>query len=111
MDENENKVLDVAETSANTPEAPKEETSNNSAEKTLITIANIVLICGLIATFFCFWNTVFVQDRTYVDKDELSPKGVAFTVVVLLCTLVTWALLKVTANISLTLKEMNKKMK
>ena len=40
-----------------------------------------------------------------------NPSGFATTIMILISSLVSWSFMKVLANISLTLKDINKKMK
>ena len=91
--------------------------TNNSAEKALNVIAYIVLWGGIIATVFCLFalTTTKVVDPTYtysIHYDTIfNPGGLVISIGVFLSTLTTWALLRVIANISTTLKDINSKMK
>ena len=115
MAENINDVLGIAESSPTTNEAFTVNTINNSAEDTLTIIANIVLVCGIIATFFCIFTICFVKGikpgHYYIEETQFNPIGVVTTLIVLFSSLISWSFMKVLANISLTLKEINKKMK
>ena len=116
MEENINEVLGVttqeSQVSKNV-ETTKEITIDNSAENTLTTIASIILICGIIATIVCFFYLAFYRVTSYgsIKHDEFNPAGFGTTIEVLAGTLISWAALRVFANISKTLKEINSKLK
>ena len=118
MEDNVNEVLGIA------PEAPQtnddkelaqEKATDNSAENTLTTIANIILVLGLISTLICAFTICFVTalkpGYNYVTETTFNPVGFATTIAILLSSLASWSIMKVIANISLALKEMNKKIK
>lgn len=114
MEENVNEVLGVSENT--TTEAPKEvevQKVDNSAEVTLLTIATIVLWCGIIASVICFSTMVIIKDPSYHyhTKYIFNSAGFATTIMVLFSTLIGWGVLKVLANISITLKSINSKIK
>ena len=115
MQENEKdpEVQSVAEPVAAKAVAPVEENAGNGAETTLVIIANIVLVCGIIASIICLFNIVWVQNPEYhyIDDKIFSPSGFVTTVMVLASSLISWSFMRVLANISVTLKAMNKKMK
>lgn len=115
MEENVNDVLGVATENTPTVKTAAEEpkAADNSAEKTLIMIANIVLVCGIIATIVCLFSIVWVEDPswTYRTKYMFNPSGFVTTIMVLFTSLISWSFMKVLANISITLKEINTKTK
>ena len=116
MEENVKDVLGIKEETQINPvsnNVPKDESSNNSAENTLTVIANIVLVCGIIASVICLFTIVWVRDPgyTYIKKTIFNPTGFATTIMILMSSLISWSFMKVLANISLTLKDINKKMK
>ena len=113
MAENLNEVLGVSQTSISDANPNEVKTTDNSAENTLATIANIVLILGIIATFICLFTLCFVEvpKSMYSTKTEFSPSGFATTVMVLFSSLISWSVMKVLSNISLTLKDINSKIK
>lgn len=89
---------------------------DNSAENTLSVIANIVLVCGIIATVICLFTIVFVDNPDYLGLDFQSERifnveGFVSTFMILFSSVISWSLLKVVANISITLKEINNKTK
>jgi len=88
-----------------------ENSSGNSAENTLKGIAAIVLILGIIATIICFSTLCFVEKGHYVSRIEFSAAGLVPTFATLLTSLAAWAVMRVLANISLTLKDINSKIK
>lgn len=106
MEEIERKVDDVVKT-ATTSEAAKESGSNNDIEKALTVIANIVLVFGIIAAVLCLFKMVF----TYTTHYTYDPSGFITTIMVLFFSIISWCLMRVIANMSMTLKEINKKMK
>lgn len=119
-EENINTVLGIEENSENKSVQSDNEIQsieNNAAENALKTIASIVLWVGIICTIFCLFTltTTKVVDPTYhysIHYDTIfNPGGLAISIGVLLSTVTTWALLRVIANISTTLKEINSKMK
>ena len=81
--------------------------------RTLIFIANVVLVCGIIASLICLFTIVWVRNPayTYVIEYMFNSSGFATTIMILISSLVSWSFMKVLANISLTLKDINKKMK
>lgn len=94
----------------------KETPIDNSAENTLSVIANIVLVCGVLATLICLFTIVFVKNPDYLGLDFQSKhifnaEGFVSTIMILFSSLISWSLLKVVTNISITLKEINKKIK
>ena len=113
MEENVNELLGIKEETQVTTEAPKEESSNNGAENTLTVIADFVLVCGIIASLICLFTMVWVRNPAYTYYEEymFNPSGFATTIMILMSSLITWSFMKVLANISLTLKDINKKMK
>lgn len=107
-------VSAVEETPAPAPNTtPEEEEINLSAENTLNGIAVFTLIAGIIATFICLFTICWIRnpEYKYLDEKIFNPGGFATTVAILIGSLATWALLKVLANISITLKQINKKIK
>lgn len=118
MEENVNEALGLV--NSETPIAPKKEVQevkivDNSAEKTLATIANIVLLLGIIGTLICIFTLTFIDvpksGYHYRTEKAFSPSGFATTVMVLFSTLISWSVMKVLSNISLTLKDLNSKVK
>jgi len=116
MAENINEVLGVQEetpqkTNAETPisttpkaETPKaESSSDDSAESTLNVIAYITLIVGILAAVLYFFISAGIGEITSVVLGE------AFKII--FTSVVAWAVMRVLANISLTLKEINFKIK
>lgn len=80
----------------------KQDVIDVKAEKTLNTIAYIVLILGLIATGITFIALLIIPE-TFLLSFVIAP---AIAVYVLLL----WSVMKVLANISLTLKDIDRKM-
>lgn len=113
MKENPNEQS-ASETSANETNAENETNAtkdNNSAENTLVTIANITLGIGIIASVVMLFTICFIENPEYHYHKELmfNPTGFAMTCGTLLSTLAAWASMKVLANISLTLKAIKNK--
>lgn len=115
MEENINQVSGVEQKTATPQPEVKAQPIDNSAENTLTTIANIVLVCGIIATVICLFTVCFVEQikpgYTYLTEKAFNPAGFVTTIMVLFSSLISWSLMKVLANISITLKEINQKTK
>ena len=116
MAENQENAFVSAVEEPKAPSAPSQENGIDlSAEKTLNGIAVFTLIVGIIGALICLlticWVEVPKAGYTYLTEKVFSGSGFATTIGILIGSLATWALLKVIANISITLKEMNKKIK
>jgi hypothetical protein len=84
---------------------------STSAEDTLTTVGNVILVLGILATIILAFTTVFVEVEVGWHKESrFNPMGLALTVGTLLSTLATWAVLRVIANISLRLKAIQETM-
>ena len=83
-----------------------EENYNNSAEKTLTTMASIVLICGIIVCVIL--GLAFLA--CVVGLSSYAFVMLASIAVVLFSTLVPWSIMKVLVNMSLTLKDISCKL-
>lgn len=87
------------------------------AEKTLYMFSNISLVLGIILTFFCAYKLIFIEVPHYSYYEgvktttEFRWEGLIATLSVFASTIFTWAVLRVQANISMTLKEINNKIK
>mgnify|MGYP006873124739 CR=1 FL=1 len=86
---------------------------NNSAENTLKTIAIITLVCGIVLTLILLFTICWIDNPAYHYHHEkiFNPSGFGITCGVLISSLISWAALNVFANISLTLKKINSKLK
>lgn len=82
---------------------PSVSSENNSAENTLKTIAIITLVLGVFMTLVLFVTICW-------SDDKFNPSGFGVTCGVLISTLISWAVMNVFANISLTLKKINSKL-
>ena len=89
-------------------------------EDTLKTIAGFILFLGIIAAIICAFSLVYpkvdagytVYGHHYSDyKREFSASGFATTLTILFTSVISWAIMRVIAEISTTLKESNKKIK
>ena len=85
----------------------------DKAEHTLIKVAKLVLIVGILATIFCLFTIVLVKNPEYYsayssEKYIFSPNGFITTIAILLSSVISWSFMTVVANISLTLKDINK---
>lgn len=76
---------------------------DNGAEKALKALAVIVLILGILGAGFAFLACLM--------KPETIVVGVFLAPVIVVYAILIWSVLKVFANISLTLKDINRKMK
>ena len=109
METTERKVInEVSETT----EGSKDVKTDLSAENTLKIIAVVVLVVGVIATLVLLVTIVWVDSGRYSYSTDIvfNPAGFATTLAVFLSTLISWASLKVLADISINLKEINSKM-
>lgn len=126
-DGNINDVLGIEEMPEQNNTSEYETNANNAAENTLNIIANIVLWVGIIITIVCLFTLTtnkvvdpaytyaieydIAQYETVQYKTVFNPSGLAVSIGVLLSSLTTWAVLKVITNISISLKEINAKIK
>ena len=92
-------------------EPTAEKKDENKAEKLLSEMADIILVVGIIGTFICLFTLCFVDKSAYSSEKEFNPSGFVTTVMVLLSSLISWSVMRVLANISLTLKDINAKLK
>lgn len=84
---------------------------STSAEDTLTTVGNVILVLGILATIILAFTTVFVEVEVGWHKESrFNPIGLALTLGTLLSSLATWAVLRVIANISLRLKAIQETM-
>ena len=101
MKENDNEFV-AAMQQVSSHQEHKSNKNDTSAEHVLSAVASIILICGIIATIICL--IAFFYD---VD----NPVSLGISVAVLAGTLINWSVMKVIVNISINLKEINKKIK
>lgn len=101
-------------------ELPKPENSNynpSTPESKLNKLSNVVLWGGIVCTIFCLFTltTTKTVDPTYhysIHYDStFNPMGLVISAGVLISSLVASVFLKVVANISETLKDINSKIK
>lgn len=91
----------------------------NNAEKALIIIANIVLWLGIIGFVICLFTLTtteevkssYIHGYHFQSETVFNPAGLLASISVLIWTVVTWAVLKVFATISLTLKDIKSEIK
>lgn len=102
MEENINDALGIAQENNNNDERPIEKTIDNRAENALTTIANIILILGICASLICFAMGL---------SWRYGKSFISIAVAALVYSVVSWSIMRVIANISLTLKEINEKIK
>jgi hypothetical protein len=76
-----------------------------SHEKTLKTIATIVLVCGIIATIILFVTITFPEQErnSYATERSFSLTGFLITALTCISSITTWAALNVLGNISINL--------
>lgn len=86
-----------------TEEQPK---ISSGAEKTLIMLAKITLICGIIVTII--FITFFLFN---IEDPEESIVFLICAISILFGTLISWSIMRVFANISIALKEILNKIK
>lgn len=98
-------------------EAPKvevskeQETNEVSAEKVLSVLSVIILVCGVLATLICAFTITTIKTGYPSYDTEFNPTGFGITVSILVSSLISWSIMKVLANISITLKKIYKKLK
>lgn len=86
----------------------------NGAENAMTIFANLILIFGLIATVICAFTQIFVDVHQMYGINttkEFSPLGLFLTLGILFNTIMLWTFMKVVANISLNIKDINNKLK
>lgn len=99
-------------------ETPKVEASKGqeikevTAEQVLSVLSVVILVCGILATLICALTITTIETDYPTSYDtEFNPAGFGITVSILVGSLISWSSMKVLANISLTLKEIYKKLK
>lgn len=108
MSENINEVLNV---SLDTEIEKKDELSL-SEEMTLRTIADIVLVVGIISSLILFFTITIINvpgSYSWETKTGFSAAGMVNTLGVLFSSIAVWAFFRVISNISISLKELNRK--
>ena len=96
---------------------PKELHTDNGAENSIIVISNLILVIGIIASLLCAFTLTYTEGIEYDDSLNIktvkvfNPSGLVVTILIFLLSLIQWAFLRVIANISLNIKEINKKLK
>jgi len=111
MEENINEVLGVQETKENKTVA--EHADTYSHEKTLRTIATIVLWVGIIATIICLFTITSTStvNRWGDTEKEFSMMGLLISILVGISSVTTWAILNVLSNISINLYKIKDSLK
>lgn len=95
-------------------ETPKVEVSKGqeitevTVENVLSVLSVIILVCGILATLICAFTITTIETRY---DTEFNPAGFGITISILVGSLISWSIMKVLANISITLKEIYKKLK
>lgn len=105
----ENNIEDILEI-RETPHSrvnPTQNSESTSAENTLCKIANIQLWMGLIVALICF-IIVFTDEGQ--RNEYVGVPCLIGTFVISITSIAVWALLRVIANISTTLKEIRDKL-
>lgn len=79
---------------------------DESAEKVLNIIANVVLGLGILSSIVLLFTVCWVDSGRYRYTDDIvfNPMGFATTIGVLLSSIISWAVLRVICNISYSLK-------
>lgn len=90
----------------------------NGAENISIIIANLVLIFGILAAIILAYHTGYEEtveyDRfmnEYTTRKEINPEGFILPLIIIISSFAQWAFIKVIANISLNIKDINNKLK
>ncbi len=111
----ENNINEILNPSENTDTQISDETNysiNIDDEKNLRVIANIILVGGIISFLILSFTVVFVKvPGEYASSGKMSfnASGLVITFTSLFSSIGAWALLRVIRNISLSLREWNKK--
>lgn len=104
-DLNEVLGIDNNPNSIQSTNGPSEE--NYSHEKTLRSIATIVLVSGIIATVIMLFTITFPEQLedgySYLTERKFNINGFLLTVLTCLSSIATWAVLNVLSNISMNL--------
>ncbi len=111
MEENVNEVLGIQETKEN--ETVVEYVDTYSHEKTLRTVATIVLWVGIIATLVCLFTITYTSTVNMWGnaKKEFSIMGLLISILVGISSVTTWAILNVLSNISINLYKIKDNLK
>ncbi len=90
----------------------------NGAENIIIIVANLVLIFGILAAIILAYQFGYKEtveyDRfmnEYTTRKEILPEGFIPPFFIIIASFVQWAFIKVIANISLNIKDINNKLK
>ena len=117
---NEEKTLDEMKKEAQEETTQKEASmdttqqtnkDDSNAENALRAIAGIILALGIIATIICAFTITYTNEGVYFVEKKANIDGIITTITILFTSVVSWALMRVIADISTTLKEINKKIK
>lgn len=107
-----NNINEVLNLSNNASNQIVEISDNTNDEKTLRTIANLILAVGIISSLILLFTISFVKiqgENSWESKMALSASGLVTTIGTLVSSIGLWALLRVISNISTSLKELNNK--
>lgn len=107
MSENINEVLNIT---LETSEKEDDEVFLND-EKKLKVIADIILFVGIISSSILLFTIAFIQvgEHSWEHEVKLNASGLVTTLCVLFTSIATWAFFRVVSNISISLKELNRK--
>ena len=72
-----------------------------SGEKTLKIMANIILVCGIIATIIMFFTITF--PKTEFGESYFNLMGFIYMMVTLISSVIVWAIFLVLSHISINL--------
>lgn len=96
-------LLDVNPEKQDEPQDNNDVRGNMNGEKTLQIIANIILVCGIIATVVMLFIVAFHKTSDYGDDREFSLSGFLYTIITLISSITTWAIFIVLSHISINL--------
>ena len=82
------------------PISPEKTIAKTGAERTLDVIAVIVLACGIIGTIICLFSIAVYEEPV---------TGIITSIVVLLTSLATWAILRILCEIAINIRQINNK--
>ena len=77
----------------------------------LCKIANVLLLCGIVASVVLFFVLCFKSPEYKYDRPEFVPGGIIPTIATFASSIVSWAMIHGFAQIIKTLDEINKTLK
>jgi len=110
MENNINETLNLSGNSDTQITETVNNNNNTTDEKTLKTIANLILVVGIISSLILLFTVTFVKipgKYSWENEMAFNASGLVITIGTLFSSIGLWALLRVISNISISLKELN----